>query len=106
MRKFAMAAAVIAPAASSLWVQPGVSAPAPEVKRTVLMQQDTPDGKYQNSLVMVEIPAGGREGRHNHPGPLIVYVQEGAIALEYEGKPTTTYRAGQTFFVEAGKVHQ
>jgi quercetin dioxygenase-like cupin family protein len=83
-----------------------LTAQGPEVKRTVLMQHDTPDGKYQNSLVMVEIPVGGREGRHNHPGPLIVYVEQGTITLEYEGKPTTPYKAGETFFVEAGKTHQ
>ena len=41
-----------------------------------------------------------------HPGPLIVQVQSGAISLDYEGKPTVTYKAGQTFYVEAGKQHE
>lgn len=107
MHKSVMAAAVLGLAASSLiWAQPGVTAPAPEVKRTVLKQQDTPDGKFQNSMVLVEIPVGGREGRHTHPGPLIVHVVEGTLTLEYEGKPTSPYKAGETFVVEAGKVHQ
>jgi quercetin dioxygenase-like cupin family protein len=106
MRKIMIAATVLGLAATLMWAQPGFSAAGPEVKRTVLKQQDTPDGKYQNSLVMVEIPVGGREGRHTHPGPLIVHVVEGTLTLEYEGKPTTPYKAGETFVVETGKVHQ
>jgi len=57
-------------------------------------------------MVAVEIPAGGREGKHTHPGTLVAYVQEGALDLEYEGKPTKTYKAGDTFSVEPGKVHE
>ena len=36
-------------------------------------------GNYSLAVVSVEIPVGGREGKHSHPGPLIVYVQEGAL---------------------------
>jgi quercetin dioxygenase-like cupin family protein len=85
--------------------QPVFSAAAPAVVRKVLMQQDVPNGA-QLSVVSVEIPVGGREGRHTHPGPLIVYVQEGALTLDYEGKPTVTYKVGETFSVDAGKIHE
>ena len=77
----------------------------PTVVRKVLMQQDVPNGA-QLAVVSVEIPVGGREGRHTHSGPLIVYVQEGALTLDYEGKPTVTYKVGETFFVESGKIHE
>jgi quercetin dioxygenase-like cupin family protein len=46
------------------------------------------------------------EGRHTHPGALVVYIQEGALTFDYEGKPTTTYKAGDSFYVEAGKIHE
>ncbi len=81
-------------------------AQAPTVKRTVLLQHDTSAPGYEAVLVAVEIPAGGREGRHIHPGTAMIHVLEGAITLDYEGKPTTTYKAGQSFFVDAGKVHE
>jgi quercetin dioxygenase-like cupin family protein len=61
---------------------------------------------YQATLVEVRIPAGGREGRHTHPGTILVRVEEGALTLDYEGKPTVTYKAGESFAVEPGKVHE
>src|SRR2546426_11064602 len=82
------------------------SAQQPQVTRRVLIQQDLNAPGYAGALVAVEIPAGGREGKHTHPGTLMAYVQEGAIDLEYEGKPTKTYKAGETFFVEPGKIHE
>ena len=85
---------------------PVSSAQGPEVIRKVLMQHDLPMPGWSEALVAVEIPVGGREGRHTHPGPAIVHVQEGAITLDYEGQPTKTYKAGDTFYVDTGKVHE
>ena len=84
----------------------GAYAQAPAVKRTVLLQHDTSVPGYEAALVQVEIPAGGREGRHTHPGLAMIHVLEGALTLDYEGKPTATYKAGDSFYVEAGKVHE
>jgi len=82
------------------------AAEGPAVKRTVLMQQDLAIPGYSTALVQVDFPVGAREGRHTHPGSVMVHVEEGAVTLFYEGKPMTTYKAGETFFVEAGKVHE
>src|SRR5438128_8437752 len=82
------------------------AAQQPQVTRKVLMQQDLAIPGYTAALVAVEIPAGGREGRHTHPGTAMVYVQEGTLTLDYEGKPTATYKAGQAFSVEPGKIHE
>src|SRR5476651_1232074 len=106
MRKTAMTAAVLAFAsASAFLVLPATSADAPTVVRKVLAQIDAPGGNTV-SLVQVTIPVGGREGRHTHPGPLIVHVISGAFSLDYEGKPNITYKAGDTFYVEANHVHE
>ena len=78
----------------------------PTVQRKVLLTQDLNIPGYQTVMVSVEIPAGGREGRHTHPGAVAVYVMEGALTLDYEGKPTTTYKPGDTFYVEPGKIHE
>ncbi len=58
---------------------PASSAQGPEVVRKVLLQRDLPTAGWSEALVSVEIPVGGREGRHTHPGLAMVYVTEGAI---------------------------
>jgi quercetin dioxygenase-like cupin family protein len=106
MRKYAMAAAALTLASTSvLLVLPTTAADAPTVVRKVLMQQDAPGGNTV-SLVQVTIPVGGREGKHTHPGPLIVHVISGAFSLDYEGKPNITYKAGETFFAEPHHIHE
>ena len=51
-------------------------------------------------------PVGAREGRHTHPGLLLIHVEEGTLTLDYEGKPSTDYKPGDSVFVEPGKVHE
>jgi quercetin dioxygenase-like cupin family protein len=79
---------------------------APTVKRTVLLQHDTSAPGFEAVLVAVEIPVGGREGRHFHSGTAMIHVTEGALTLDYEGKPTVRYKAGDSFFVDAKAVHE
>jgi quercetin dioxygenase-like cupin family protein len=79
---------------------------APTVKRTVLLQHDTSAPGFEAVLVAVEIPVGGREGRHFHSGTAMIHVTDGAITLDYEGKPTVRYKAGDSFFVDAKVVHE
>jgi len=78
----------------------------PTVQRKVLLTQDLPLPGYQTVMAAVEIPAGGREGRHTHPGAVVVYIQEGTITFDHEGKPTMTYKAGDSFYIEPGKIHE
>jgi quercetin dioxygenase-like cupin family protein len=82
------------------------TAQQPTVQRKVLLTQDLPIPGYQSVMASVELPVGGREGRHTHPGAGFVYVLEGSITLEHEGRPTTTYKAGDTLSVDANKVHE
>jgi len=89
----------------------GASAPisaaeGPQVQRKVVLTQDLAIPNYQQVTVEVSIPVGGREGRHTHPGSVTVYVLEGALTLYYEGKPMTTYKPGEAFFIEGGKIHE
>jgi quercetin dioxygenase-like cupin family protein len=95
--------ALIVAAGSAVAQQPA----APTVTRTPLLTTDLPmPGGYVAALVSVELPVGAREGRHVHSGTLVAYVKEGTFTLDYEGKPTVTYKAGETFSVEARKVHE
>jgi quercetin dioxygenase-like cupin family protein len=85
---------------------PATGASAPNAIRKLLIEHDLPIPGYVAGIASVEVPPGGREGRHTHPGPLYVYVQDGAITVETEGQPTRSYKAGDTFFIEGGKVHE
>lgn len=78
----------------------------PGVERKVLLQQDLAIPGYQAVLVALTVPVGAREGRHVHPGTVLVHVQDGGLTLDHDGRPTVTYKAGESFFVEAGKVHE
>jgi quercetin dioxygenase-like cupin family protein len=77
-----------------------------EIQRKLLLQQDMFIPGYQMIVQTVEIPAGVKEVRHTHPGVLSGYMLEGTLILEHEGRPTATYKAGETFVVDAGKIHQ
>ncbi|MSP94884.1 MAG: cupin domain-containing protein [Alphaproteobacteria bacterium] len=104
--KIFVAASVAAIAAAIVTSAIAAAPAAPQVTRKVLLTQDLASAGGQVVEIMVEIPAGGREGKHTHPGALVVYVQEGNLTLDYEGKPTVTYKPGETFFIETGKVHE
>jgi len=72
----------------------------------MLLKVDSAVPGYEQALVAVEIPVGGREGRHTHPGSVMIYVQEGTLTLDVEGKPTGTYKAGETVYIEPDKIHE
>jgi len=82
------------------------AAQQPIVTRKILLKQDSAIPGYEEDLVAVEIPVGGREGRHTHPGSVLIYVQEGTLTFDYEGKPTATYNPGDAFYVEPDKIHE
>lgn len=100
------AGAVIVLAFFATAAEPVAGASAPNAVRKLLIEHDLPIPGFTAGIAAVEVPPGGREGRHTHPGPLYVYVQEGAITVETEGEPTRSYKAGDTFFIEGGKVHE
>ena len=79
---------------------------APSVKRNLVLKQDMDIPGKEVVMALVELPPGSAEGRHTHPAEAYVFVQEGEILLENEGKPTTTLKAGEVFYIASGKVHQ
>jgi quercetin dioxygenase-like cupin family protein len=106
MYRTLIAAVALAGAGLVGWALLPATAQQPAVQRKVLMTQDLPIPGYQSTMVSVELPAGAREGRHTHPGAGFAYILEGSITLEHEGRPTTTYKAGDTIYIEANKVHE
>ena len=78
---------------------------APAVKRTVLLKQDMTIPGREAVMTLVELPPGASEGRHTHPAEVYVFVQEGTISLEREGKPTESFKAGDVFSIAPGQIH-
>lgn len=52
-----------------------------------------------------EFEPGVAAGRHTHPGEEMGYLLEGQIELRIDGQPPRIVKAGETFFVPAGLVH-
>jgi quercetin dioxygenase-like cupin family protein len=99
----APAAALAAIAAAGLVA--GVWAQQPAFKRTVLQQADISVSGREAVTAVAEFQPGAAAGRHTHPGEEIGYVLDGQLLLEQDGKPAVTLRAGQTFLIPPGTIH-
>ena len=53
----------------------------------------------------VDFDPGYVAPRHTHFGEEIIYVLEGTLVYEVEGRPPTTYKAGDVLIVPAGAIH-
>ncbi len=60
---------------------------------------------WEAILVERNLPPGVESGKHTQSGNEIVYIQDGAITLEVQGKPPATIKAGEAFTTSAGEVH-
>ena len=66
--------------------QPSPVQPSP-IKRTILQRADVPGTNLEVIYATVEIAAGFKAGRHNHPGVVIAHVVEGDFWLHFDGQP-------------------
>lgn len=60
---------------------------------------------WEAILVQRELPPGAESGKHTQAGNEIVYILEGSVTLEVQGKPAVTMKAGDTFTTVSGEVH-
>ncbi|HUQ27055.1 MAG TPA: cupin domain-containing protein [Usitatibacter sp.] len=78
--------------------------PAPAIKRTLLQRFDiAPDREV--ILGMAEVPPGLAAGRHTHFGTETGYVAEGSVSLEIEGETPKLLKAGDSYVIPVGKIH-
>ena len=82
-----------------------VRAQQPGIKRTDLQQHDLSVPGREVVQVRVDFGPGVAFGRHTHPGEEIVYVLEGSLEYQVEGKPAVTLKAGSVLFIPAGTIH-
>jgi quercetin dioxygenase-like cupin family protein len=74
------------------------------IKRTPLQKIEFPEG-YVTVTGIAEIQPGGTAGRHTHPGIETGYVLEGEADLIIDGKPDLHLKAGDSYSIPAGAVH-
>ena len=97
-----MVAALIAASGLALHV---ARAQQPGIKRTDLQRHDLGVPGREVVQMRVDFAPGVAFGKHSHPGEEIVYVLEGSLEYQVEGKPPVTLKAGEVLFIPAGTIH-
>lgn len=60
---------------------------------------------WEAILVERILPPGAESGKHTQGGNEIVYIEEGSVTFQAQGKPTVTLKPGEAFTTVAGEVH-
>ena len=78
--------------------------PSP-IKRTILQRADVPGTNLEIIYATVEIAAGLKAGRHNHPGVVMGQVVEGDFWLHVDGQPEQILHAGESVTLPDRAMH-
>jgi len=84
--------------------QPSPVQPSP-IKRTILQRADVPGTNLEIIYATVEIAAGFKAGRHNHPGVVMGHVVEGDFWLHVDGQPEQVLHAGESVTLPDRAIH-
>jgi quercetin dioxygenase-like cupin family protein len=77
----------------------------PGIKRTDLQRHDLSVPGREVIQVRVDFAPGAVAPNHTHPGEEIIYVLEGSLEYQVDGKPPVTLHAGDVLFIPAGTIH-
>ena len=80
------------------------TAQVPGTRRTELQRHDLSVPGREVIQVRVDFDRGFVAPKHTHPGEEIIYVLEGTLEYQIDGKPSTV-KPGDVLFVPAGAVH-
>ena len=75
------------------------------IRRIALQRHDLATPGRESTQTRIEFEPGAAFGRHTHPGEELIYVLEGALQYQVDGKPPVTLKAGEVLFIPAGTVH-
>jgi quercetin dioxygenase-like cupin family protein len=113
-RKLTIAASAAAAAlliATTIHAQQPAATPPPitqgaaNIKRTPLQKFDVPGTNMETVIGIAEVVANVNIGRHTHPGPESGYMLEGEMVLLIDGQPPRPLKAGDSYTVPAGAIH-
>ena len=89
----------------AITISGSASAQASGIKRTELQRHDLGVPGREVVQVRIDFKQGVAFGKHSHPGEEIIYVIEGLLEYQIEGKPPVTLKAGEVLFIPAGTIH-
>lgn len=95
------AAIIVAAGATTSAAQPR----PPGTTRTDLQRHDLSIPDREVRQLRVDFAPEASFPRHRHPGEEIIYVLQGTIEYDLEGKPPVTLKTGDVLFVPYGVVH-
>ena len=79
---------------------------ATSIKRTIMERFDVPGSNYETIMMLVELPPQINTGLHTHPGFDAAYLLEGDLTVIALGQPDKTIKAGESWHVPPGIVHE
>jgi quercetin dioxygenase-like cupin family protein len=97
--RLALVGAGLALVAGTLFAQ------ASGLTRTLIGRADVSVPGREAVVARVEVSPGTYAGRHTHPGDEISYVLEGEAELLIDGQPPRIVKAGESFVIPAGVIH-
>jgi quercetin dioxygenase-like cupin family protein len=78
---------------------------SPRTSRTELQRHDLDIPGREAIQMIIGFDPGAAVGNHTHPGEEIIYVLEGTLEYQVEGKPQITLKAGDVLFIPAETPH-
>jgi quercetin dioxygenase-like cupin family protein len=85
--------------------EPGADPQLQGITRFDLQKEDLSIPGREVVQARVDIGPDAPAIPHTHPGEEIIYILEGSLEYQVDGRPTTTYTAGEALTVPAGAVH-
>jgi len=82
-----------------------IYAQASGLTRTLVGKADVSVPGREAVVARVELAPGATAGRHTHPGDEISYILEGEAELRIDGQPPKIVKAGESFVIPAGVIH-
>lgn len=104
-KKNFLSSTIIIAGLASLTITGSALAQSSGIKRTDLQRNDLSVPGREVIQTRVDFDPGASFGRHSHPGEEIVYVIEGVLEYQVEGKAPVTLKAGDVLFIPAGAIH-
>ena len=77
----------------------------PGTRRIDLQRHDLSVPEREVIQARAEFDPGAAFPRHSHPGDEIIYVLEGSIEYDVDGRSPATLIAGDVLFIPAGTIH-
>ncbi|MGI4821032.1 MAG: cupin domain-containing protein [Janthinobacterium lividum] len=101
----ALTLAVVAAFLFSAPAQAQTLPPLTGIRRVALQRHDLATPGREAVQSRIEFDPGAAFGRHQHPGEELIYVLEGELQYQVDGKPSLTLQAGEVLFIPAVTVH-